>query len=538
MTFGYLNLGNPKIIGDTESQEANNVSIESGFLEYKAYATNDLNNRKLTLPNGKITMLDKIQGQVKWKDSESGTLTAIGLDKPSAIVVDPSDPTTTISKVPTVATAAYGSNPYAAGTYIYGLTLYDPDTGEESTVSEFTLTTVDHSVPGNEVVQFTNFPDVSTYFPARTNLQWRIYRMPLGGSEFLLVNTSTTISANAVYAGPYQDIIADEDLGIANDSYYDLPILRWSERFNAIAVFNDHLFVGGTSASTGIYKIYFSRQGKWWAFPPENELNLDADKLTSQNFKGFCNLAETLLIFGGNKSAVLYGDNADNFALKDIDFDISSNGEESWFSQNTMREANNMAVFSLDGYEDIVVEGTTQQIVACKRLAAFDGAKAKVISTKIKSLFDLPLDNEDSFAESSVLENRFYCVKYVDLEATLDQGIPIASITASDYIYKTLVFDSYAFGWLTADSSGTFTYRTKEYSLPRQVLFHKRIWVEAEGDFVLQFLGDGNVVSSITLSLDSKQQLYLNIRPYRYQTFSFKFIGQSDCKIYDFGVDE
>ena len=108
----------------------------------------------------------------------------------------------------------------------------------------------------------------------------------------------------------------------------------------------------------------------------------------------------------------------------------------------------------------------------------------------------------------------------------------------ADYIYKTLIYDTYLFGWATANDDETFTYKTKAFSLPRQVLFHKRIYIEAEGDFVVQFLGDDNIVSSMTVSLAEKTQLYLNIRPYRYQNFSFKFIGQQNCKIYDYGVDE
>ena len=544
MTFGYLNLGNPKLIGANEAQEIKNATIENGYLEYATYETNELNNAKLTLPNGKITSINGPTvnaGQVKWKDTEAGTtLYAIGLDKPSAIVVDASDPTTTIDKSPTIGTASYGSNPCAAGTYSYGVTLYDPDTGEESTVTEYEITTADHATaPGSEIAEFTLFPEVATYFPDRPNLQWRIYRRPVGGTEYLLVNSTTVISANTAYAGPYQDIIEDQNLGISNDSYYDLPILRWTDDVNAIAMFNDHLFVGGVSASTGVYRIYFSRQGKWWAFPPENELNIKADKVSSY-FKGFCNLGETLLMFGGNTAWVLYGDSADTFSLREMDFQLSNTGENNWFSQNTMRETNNMAVFSVDGYENVDIDGTSTQIVACKRLAAFDGSKAKVISSKIKPIF--PLDNEDSYAETSVIDNRFYTIKYIDLDATLEAlteaGRDISSATTDDYVYITIVLDSFTLGWMTADATGAFVYRTKEFSLPRQVEFHKRIWVQAEGDFVLEFLGDGNVVSSITISLAEKEQLYLNVRPYRYQAFSFRFTGQPNCKIYDFGVDE
>ena len=541
MTFGYLNLGNPKLIGDTEAQEMKNASIEQGYLSYKTYETNKLNNAKISLPNGKVTVIDGPTvnaGQVKWKDGETGTLTAIGLDAPGAIVVDASTPLVTISRVPTVLTAAYASNPYAAGTYNWALTFYDPDTGEESTLTVFERTTVDHSTPGNEIVEFTNFPLVSDVFPDRPNLQWRIYRLPLGGTEYNLVNTATTISANTVYAGPYQDIIEDQNLGIINDSFDDLPILRWTERSNSIALFNDHLFVGGTSATTGAYRIYFSRPGKWWAFPPENELNIKSDTVNSY-FKGFCNLNETLLLFGGNTSKVLYGDSKDNFAMKDIDFELANTGQSDWYAQNTQRVANNVAVFSVEGYQNVDIEGVSTQIVAAKRIAAFDGAKAKVISTKIENIF--PLDNEDSFAETSVLDNRFYTIKYIDLDTTLAAlaaaGRTIASATTADYVYLTLVFDSFHFGWMTSDDSGAFTYRTKEYFLPRSVEFHKRIYVEAEGTFTVEFMGDGKVISTITDTLTEKKQKFYNIKAHRYQTFSFRFTGGAGCKIYDFGVD-
>ena len=544
MTFGYLNLGNPKLIGDTEAQEMKNASIDQGYLSYKTYETNKLNNAREELPNGKIVVLDGVtQGQVKWKDSDTDTARAIGLDAPDAIVTDPADPDTTISRVPTVLTAAYASNPYAEGTYNWALTFYDPDTGEESPLTVFERTTIDHSVPGNEIVEFTNFPLVSDVFPDRPNLQWRIYRMPLGGTEYNLVNHATVISANVDVAGPYQDTVEDQTLGIINDSFNDVAALRHSALFNSIAVFNDHLFVGGISPTLDRYVILFSRPGKWWAFPPKNELNIKATTDVNggvQTFKGFCNLGETLLLFGGNTSKVLYGDNKDNFAMKDIDFELTATGQSDWYSQNTQRVANNVAVFSVEGYQNVDIEGVSTQIVAAKRIAAFDGAKAKVISTKIENIF--PLDNEDSFAETSVLDNRFYTIKYIDLDASLAAlaaaGRTIASATTADYVYLTLVFDSFHFGWTTSDDSGAFVYRTKEYSQPRTVEFHKRIWIEAEGNLVLELLGDGGtVVSTIPISLPEKKQIYLKVKAYRSQTFLFRFTGQPNCKIYDFGVD-
>ncbi|MBU1109704.1 MAG: hypothetical protein KKB51_23690 [Candidatus Riflebacteria bacterium] len=508
--FGYLNLGNPKLIGETEAQEIKNARIDQGYLEYAEFPVNELNNRKTKLPNGKIAVFDDSNyGQIKWKSTEAGALLAIGLDKPDEIITDILTGATT-SRLPTVAATAYITPPYAAGAYVYAVTLFDINTNEESQPALIELTTA-----ANEVARFTNFPTVADLFPGRAGLVWKIYRMPLGGSEFLQVNHATVLSATVTLAGPYDDIIADQDLGELCDSLDDGVAPLRLVNPSSMILYNDQLFVGAGAAvlGSGASRVFVSRQGKWWAFPPENEFNLPGAE-NSSGFYGFCKFGETLLFFGEETAEVLYGDNMDNFAKKPIDINLSGYPRP---LRNTAMAVGGLVIFPIEDAE------STNQLT---QIAAFNGAKAEIISDKIDNMFPLPTLLPSSCA---IIGNRYYATEVIDYAASVLAGVEK---------HVSLVFDSKAFGWLTADDSGQFSYRTKEFALPRQVQFHKRIWVEAEGEFTVQFLGDGNLVTSLTYSLDSKQLIYMNVRPYRYSSFSFRFVGEQGCKIYDYGVDE
>ena len=339
--------------------------------------------------------------------------------------------------------------------------------------------------------------------------------MPLGGSEFLQVNHATAIPATVAYAGPYDDEIADQDLGELCDSLYDGVAPLRLVNPSSMILYNDQLFVGAGAAvlGSGASRIFVSRQGKWWAFPVENEFNLPGSE-NSSGFYGFCKLGETLLFFGEEGAFVLYGDNMENFALKPIDIDLSGYPRP---LRNTAMTIGGLAMFPIEDTE------TANRIA---QIAAFNGATAEVISDKIRNM--LPLSSPAS-SSCAIVNNQYYAVKGIDIAASIAAGVNVD---------VTLVFNAKAFGWLTADDSGQFSYRTKEFSLPRQVQFHKRIWVEAEGEFTVQVLGDGNLVTSLTYSLAAKQKIYMNVRPYRYDAFSFRFIGEQGCKIYDYGVDE
>lgn len=525
--FGYLNTGNPRYIGETEAQEIKNARIDQGYLEYAEFPVNSLNGRSSLLPNGKTVTIGGSYNTPLWA-AAGGTPAMFGLDKPDAIITNLGTGATT-SRLPTITAAAYGSQPYPAGTYEYALTLYDPDTGEESIPAVVSL-----AVGVNQVGNFANFPAVNDLFPGRTNLQWRIYRRPLGGSEYLLVNGATVISANSLYAGPYQDAIADASLGILCDSL-DNGVEPLRANVDSVILHNDMLFVGHIySPAAGNTRVMFSKQGEWWAFPTENELNIPA--AASNRFLGFAILNEQLVLLGQRNIFVLYGDNVDNFALKEVDFDFSG----SWPALNAAMSANGIAIVPIVENATYVDGSYSDAYKGLKNIAALDGAKAKVISDKINNLDGLqPLGFDAGMgADCAIIDNRFYVIKLADVAATYASVDDPTTITDADAVYLSLVFDMVAFGWLTADDSGVFTYRTKEFSLPRQVQFHKRIWIEAEGTFTLQFLGDGNVVTELTLTHATKTKAYYNIKARRYDTFSFRFVGNQDCKIYDFGVDE
>lgn len=531
--FGYLNLGNPKQIGDAESQEMKNCRIDQGYLEYAQFETNQLNCRSVLLPNGKTVVANGSEWP-KWSTG-SATPAKIGLDKPDSIINNPLNPTTLISRLPAVAAVAHASQPYAAGDYTYGITLFDPATGEESMPALIPLT-----IGTNEVAEFTNFPAVNDIFPGRTGLQWLIYRMPLGGSELLLVNEATVISANSLYAGPYQDTIEDYNLGQICDSE-DNGVEALRSIAVSIIFFNDMLFIGGLSSS-GLQRIRFSKQGEWWAFPPENELNMPS-KGSATSFRGFAVLNETLAIFGDAGISVLYGDNVNNFALKPIDFETPDNENA---IRNSPKAVGGLIFFPVTKTESFIYNGVDLgEADYLSRYLAFDGSSIKNISAKIKNLavaYSPPLSSVGvqlgPITEQAVVENRFLTFKFLDLNSTMAGGADPLNLKLEDFVWLSLVLDTHVMGWSTADSSGKFYYRSKEFSQPREVQFHKTIWVEAEGEFTVEIYGDNRLVSSVLYNLTAKEMIYLNIKPYRYSSFSFRFIGEPGCKIYEFGVDE
>lgn len=531
--FGYLNLGNPKRIGDAESQEMKNCRIDQGYLEYATFATNQLNCRSVLLPNGKTVT----QGNNEWpKWASTGAAPAkFGLDKPDSIINDPLNPSALITRLPTVAAAAYGSQPYAAGSYTYGVTLYDPATGEESMPA-----LIDLVISTNEVAEFTDFPAVNDIFPDRSGLQWLIYRMPLGGSELLLVNDATIISANSAYAGPYQDIIEDYNLGQICDST-DNGVEALRSNGTSIIFFNDMLFVGGTDLNK--QRIRFSKQGEWWAFPPENELNMPS-RGSAVSFRGFAVLNEALVIFGDAGISVLYGDNVNNFALKPVEFETV---EEEAMIINSPKAVSGLVLFPTFEEEPLTYNGVNLGDANYLRsYLAFDGSRIRNISEKIKNLvlvYQTPLSpagrSLGAITEQGITESRFLAFKFVDITATLAAAAdPSSDIKPDEIVWLSLVLDTQVLGWSTTDESGKFYYRTKEFSQPRQVQFHKTIWVEAEGEFTIEVYGDNKLVSSVLYNLTTKDMIYLNIKPRRYSSFSFRFIGEQGCKIYDYGVDE
>jgi len=138
MKFGYLNKGNATEIDANEAQEIHNCRIERGFLKFASFPVKTDQGMKAALPNFyqvEIDALPGFRGLPKWRSSILAPLGVMGIDQPSSAM--------TGTGLPTIGTAAHASNPYPAGTYQYALTLYNPDTGEESVPALFEVTTVD-----------------------------------------------------------------------------------------------------------------------------------------------------------------------------------------------------------------------------------------------------------------------------------------------------------------------------------------------------------------------------------------------------------
>ena len=129
--FGYLNLNDPTKIGDQESQEANNLRLDHGFLEYKQWPIDATIMREGKDQSGntiRIATTTGIGSNGVVERVLSTGIDTIGILAP-ALNSGWNYPTK-----PTMYNTAVGQGPYP-GNYRevnYAITLYDSAAGEES----------------------------------------------------------------------------------------------------------------------------------------------------------------------------------------------------------------------------------------------------------------------------------------------------------------------------------------------------------------------------------------------------------------------
>lgn len=515
MKFGYLNKGNPTEIDANEAQEIHNCKIERGFLKYASFPVNSDQGRKIALPNFYEVEIDDLpgfSGLPKWRISMIAPLGVIGIDQPSSASGG--------SGLPTVETIAHASNPYPAGTYQYALTLYNPDTGEESVPALFTVTTIDHSTPGNEAVRFNSFPSVAALYPQKPAIKWRLYRMSIGGTEFFLVAEFTATSSTASYT----DTTADEDVSdIICDSLTNFvtPLRREAV---SMLLYGDRLWIAEALSK----RLWFSKVGKWWAFPAENFLQME------ESVYGLAELNENLAAYCFQKAFyIIYGNSELNFQPKKIDIDPGIT-----MTKNSWRIAN--GTLFVPGLKDYDMPNLDDSEKPVQVILAFDGIKALDISTKIQGFLPkfaqviYPDLTYPFFTPSALIDQRFVAFELDN--ASMDISNPSEFIPNNTV---TLVLDSYKMGFMTASNSGLMSYRTKDFAMPPNIFGYKRIYVRAKGTVTVQIMVDGDyLLDEFTHDFTSLKTEYFNIADGRYDTFSFRFIGDSDTEIHDYGVEK
>lgn len=523
--FGYLNLNDPTKIANNESQEAHNVRLDRGYLEMmNKFIVDESINRRVEDINGNEIFISAAPGTTPADNSYQplgipgylkrnigGAIDLVGIPR----IESAGTPAT-------IAAVAYGSQPYPAGTYEYIITGYDPVTQEESGEWLYSVT-----VGTNEVAQFTNFPGYNSnpLFANKTSAEWRIYRKPIGGSEFLRILPSTTLPAFTPLAGPIQDITPDEDLGAANSTYPNAALMpdyyNEDRLFSVIAVHNNRLWFKQdepSPESTGPKNVgsvvFYSEVNKF------GEVGADSYFGFSSEVVAIHSVNESLVVLCKKNVYIIYGDDENDFVVKQLTDD--NIGAVGGFSSATVGDV----LFFLGSDRTDRNKGNG--------IFAIIGGRLERVSFNVDTLFPCnPIGTlTDIVFGAGSVDDRFFVVRcQVD--------------NPEDDTNAQLVFDTATRGFLTStyvDAAGlttptSFIYKSKEFGTPGKWDKMRRVFVRGIGQFKVELYYDFEKVDEIEFDISGSvpETEDFTVPPFRGNYFSFRFIGQADAKIYEFG---
>lgn len=508
--FGYLNLSDPAKIADNESQIALNCTFDRGYLEYKQWGlvNDDTNFRNIIHPaSGDLIYIDR--------NIPLGGSGNLYRDRPAfGIYGDPfgCPSVSEISGIPVFSTASATYNPYPPGIYQYIITLFDERFIEESYDGGSIFSV---SIGINQITKIT-FPNLTGQFPTKL-LKWRVYRRPIGASEFLFV---AELAGNTTV---FYDYIPTDQLGRA---YSTQKNVRNIFPHNLLFLYQYMLFAGAA----------FSEKGIYWAFPLMNNWGFIPCSVAASE--------ESLFLFRDyGKYKIVYGNSADDFVVKDSDIDCPT---------MPFSSANNAGMIYLlnKGYAIVRIGLIDASIPYISGVSQIDRHVPIDISGKIKNKFPLlpyislpSVSNEISdryfVAPHKILENRFIVWKHAPKLQSSYPGIDQLFYSAKTPQY--LVYDSYGKGFLEGDSSSFFVYRTKEFGNPDKIQQVRRVFVEYEGAINFTFWGDnGSWYSNYILPQVSKRAsaiLPIKPHPHHYHSFEFRSLSETS-KVYSYGVVE
>jgi hypothetical protein len=497
--FGYLNLGNARMIAANEAQEASNVRVDRGFLEFAEWATSTPTAREVNV--GSVITGGKVHRSLPYPD-ETGAIVwdylAVTNDKLGIAVP---------VAVPIVAAIAHGSQPYPAGTYQWAMTLYNPVTGEESVP----VLTADIVIGVNEVAQFSDIPSYATTYPKKTYIVWNIYRRPLGSGEYLLALTLPAFGA----ATDDVDDTVDTDLGEACDSFENnvLAVAKGMEYAN------EKLWIYDGKV------LSFSKTSKPWAFPATFKFTW-GDTIT-----GVYAYNEYLVVtLESDKARIIYGDDEDNFAVKTVDaaIGIAPNCARVVAGMLLMAQQTNQVAVVAPEEKEPLIDGVT----------IFDGARPVNISNAIKSLFPRfghfeNLIDDAAEPKTGVVENRFYVLNVSDIVFPLATQADIPATPG----HFSIIYDVLGKGFLTAvDGATTFSYRTKQFANPPRAKSLHRFSVDTEGPVTVEVYLNEELATTVSLNNATRKDDWFSVKPWRCDSFSIRFIGQAAAKVYGFAL--
>lgn len=526
--FGYLNLNDPTKIRDNEAQESVNVRPDRGYLEYQQFTIDetigrlgsDINNFPIYIADSEdvpvedIALINKQGALCRLVD---GIPDIVGTPAIATLndFAPPSDP----NPKPKLSLASTGTDQiYPPGRAYYAITIYNPATNEESEAYKCNL-----AVGVNQTTQFEDFPSLASgagvsaldVFAAKTGAEFRIYRRPVGGEQYLRTFTGTTIPAFNTSAGPYIDMTSDDDLGdpclTINPRAFAPFYFPKDTIFSLFTVHNNRLWFkqdAKRDASPGLDSagsvIYYSNPYVFGEIPIDNYFAFNSPIV------GLHSIDEALVVICKNDIFVIYGDSPKDFTVRQVTSG-SKVGGAGYYSSVAI--GNTLAFLCSDKETRTKADG----------LFLMAGGLIRRASFPIDTMFPLEKFStgtpENVFGAGSV-EDRFFVLR-----------------TASG----SVIYDIVTGGFLFADSSKTeFYYRSKEFGSPGWWNNMRRAFVRGIGDFKVELYLDGIKVDEIEFSIpgSTPQTEDFTVPGLRANYFSFRFVGQQNAKIFEFGRKE
>ena len=404
-----------------------------------------------------------------------------------------------------------------AGLYFYAITYYDEATKWESPPVfnniEITESYLNNG-PRTAFIKFTSLTAPAAVLEQFPDVQIKLYRIPFGGSEFLLAKTLTGSINNTFY-----DDTPDLNLGsiLPTEGNTDTPLE--SQDIVSIAIHKESLFVAAHNDRI----LYYSKPTKHNEFPAQNFFVFDYPIV------GLASHNEHLAILTAQKIYIIYGSGI-GFSVSKVDYNAGL------IARNTGQ--------SITGQLFAMWSNGDSDANRRRGVLRLSGLRAVDIGLKIKDTLNTGtwFTGASSAARANrnaVIDNRFYVAEIVDCRQTGD-------FTSETKIFN-IVYDTYANGFCLYDSSldydgeDCFVYRTKEFVAnkldnPRLTQYHKGIWIRGQGKFKVEFLGDGEVLTTASFDISEIDVVTTNVKNTRYNSFSLRFTGANGAKIYDWGL--
>ncbi|MFA5636919.1 MAG: hypothetical protein WC977_13565 [Anaerovoracaceae bacterium] len=404
-----------------------------------------------------------------------------------------------------------------AGIFFYAITYFDANTGWESppifSNVEITEAYLNNG-PGTAFIKFTSLTAPQSILDTFPNLQIKVYRIPFGGSEYLLSKVLNGSVSNTFY-----DDTTDLQLGevLPTEGNTDTPLE--SQDVVSIAIHKESLFVAAHNDRI----LYYSKPTKHNEFPAQNFFVFDYPIV------GLASHNEHLAILTTQKIYIIYGSGI-GFSVGKVDYNAGL------IARNTGQ--------SIAGQLFAMWSNGDSDANRRRGVLRLSGLRAVDIGLKIKDTLNTGTwftgASSAAFANrNAVIDNRFYVSEIVDCKQTGD-------FTSETKIFN-IVYDTYANGFCLYDSSlnydgeNCFVYRTKEFVAnkldnPRLTQYHKGIWIRGQGKFKVEFLGDGKVLTTASFDISEIDVVTTNVKNTRYNSFSLRFTGAKGAKIYDWGL--